>query len=509
MSMRANLARWSVLVVPAAVLMAACSDAPTAVSSSPSTAPAPQSVVNVSSAVLTGKTVVVFKDTSAIPFAGLALINSLGGVVTKRWDNIGVAFVGGLPLAAISTLKASGLVAAVGNDRYVNWLPRMSVRTIQAKDALAVPNNNPANATYFADGTQWNMKVIGADKAWAAGKEGLHSTRVAIVDTGIDYGHRELRTLVDLSASKSFANTTYVPSCVDPAVPCLPTGDQEVPADVQLPTDSLFMDNHFHGSHVASTVASNNISVASIAPQVTLIAVKVLNWQGSGSFEGVASGIRHAAGPADADVINMSLGANVDPAEEGVPALLELMSRVIKDAERQGAIVITAAGNDGLNLDQGVLVSTPCEQATICVSATGPLLQQNFDQPASYTNFGITAIEVAAPGGNAHPTDDTQYQQEDLIIGACSRRATDQTLAVCRTNVDGANYFYAFAAGTSMASPHVAAEAALIKSYNPSLSVAGLKSKILSATDDIGVKGRDIYSNYGRINVAKALGLSK
>jgi subtilisin family serine protease len=232
-----------------------------------------------------------------------------------------------------------------------------------------------------------------------------------------------------------------------------------------------------------------------------------LNWQGTGSFEGVASGIRHAAGPANADVINMSLGANVDPNEEGVPALLELMSRVIKDAEKQGTIVITAAGNDGLNLDEGVLVSTPCEQATVCVSATGPLLQQNFDQPAFYTNYGLTAIEVAAPGGNAHPTDDTQYQTEDLIIGACSRRATDQTLVVCRTNTDGGVYFYAYAAGTSMASPHVAAEAALIKSYNPMLSVGGIKSKILQATDDIGVKGRDVYSNYGRINVAKALGL--
>jgi subtilisin family serine protease len=460
--------------------------------------------VSVSGLHLTGKTVVIFKDSTSIPAAGLSLINSLGGTVTKRWDDIGVAFVGGMPIANLATLRASSLVAAIGNDRYVNWLPKLKVTAIAAKDALAIPHNNPANATYFADGTQWNMKVIGADKAWAAGKEGLHSTRVAIVDTGIDYGHRELRTLVDLSASKSFANTTFTGVCADPALPCLP--EEELPADNQLPTDSLFMDNHFHGSHVASTVASNNISVASIAPQVTLIAVKVLNWQGSGSFEGVASGIRHASGPANADVINMSLGANVDPNEEGVPALLELMSRVIKDAERQGTIVITAAGNDALNLDQGVLVSTPCEQATVCVSATGPLLQQNFDQPATYTNYGLTAIEVAAPGGNA-TDDDTQYQSEDLIIGACSRRATDATLTVCRTNVDGANYFYAFAAGTSMASPHVAAEAALIKSYNPWLSVSGIKAKILQATDDIGVKGRDIYSNYGRINVAKALGL--
>lgn len=58
-----------------------------------------------------------------------------------------------------------------------------------------------------------------------------------------------------------------------------------------------------------------------------------------------------------------------------------------------------------------------------------------------------------------------------------------------------------------MASPHVAGVAAQIKSANPLLSVSGIKSKILSTADDIGVKGRDIYSNYGRINLARALGL--
>ena len=492
---RTYLARWSVIVIPAITVLAACSDSATDISAPQNREIVARATSLASTGIPTGKTVVVFKDETAIPAVGLALINSLGGVVTARWDNIGVAWVGGLSLSALSTLSASDLVASVGNDRYINWLPGTVVRGAEAQDAVALPRNNPANARYFADGTQWNMKVIGADKAWAAGKEGLHSTRVAILDTGIDYDHRELRTLVDRTASQSFANTTFA------------EGGLEIPADPQLPTDAPYMDNHFHGTHVASTVASNNISVASVAPQVTLIAVKVLNWQGSGSFEGVASGIRHAAGPANADVINMSLGADVDANEEGAPALLELMRRVIKDAEKQGTIVVTAAGNSSINLDEGTLVSTPCEQATVCVSATGPLLQQNFDQPAFYTNYGLTAIEVAAPGGNADPNDDTKYQQKDLIVGACSRRATAGTLAVCRTSTDGAVYFYAFAAGTSMASPHVAAEAALIKSYSPWLSVSGIKSKILGTADDIGAKGRDAYSNYGRINVASALGL--
>jgi subtilisin family serine protease len=358
-----------------------------------------------------------------------------------------------------------------------------------------LPNGDPWNASYFADGTQWSMRVIKADNAWAAGFQGTPTTRVAIVDTGIDYTHRETRGLVDLAASKSFSSVFVGEAGVEATLP-----------DPQYPGDEPFMDNHFHGTHVAATVASNNVSVAGVAPRVTLIAVKVLSMIGSGSFEAVASGILHASGPANADVINMSLGANVDKNEDGVRALLKFMERTIRKAEKDGAIVISAAGNDALDLDVGSVVSTPCEQSTMCVSATGPLLQQNFDQPATYTNFGITAIEVAAPGGNA-TDDDSEYVVEDLVIGACSSRASESTLNACRINAAGGPHLYVFAAGTSMASPHVAGVAAQIKSQNPTLSVKGLRDRIQKTADDVGAAGRDVYSNHGRINVARALGL--
>lgn len=472
---------------------AACSDLPT--TAPPNPAELHPSFATSSTGIPTGKTVVVFSDTAAIPQAGLNLIASVGGTVTKRWDDVGVAFVTGLSVDALTSLRASSLVAAVGNDRILNWLPRLKVGAAVQGDASLVTRNDPWNARYYVDGTQWGMRVIGADKAWAAGYQGTPTTRVAILDTGIDYGHRELTGLVDLAASTSFAHIIVGEAGVEASVPVEP----------QFPGDEPYMDNHFHGTHVAATVASNNISVAGVAPRVALIAVKVLSFTGSGTFESVASGIRHAAGPANADVINMSLGAEVEPAEDGVPALLEMMKRVIKGAEKQGTIVISAAGNSSLNLDEGTVVATPCEQSSICVSATGPLLQQNFDQHATYTNYGITAIEVAAPGGNA--SDDGNYVNQDLIISACSRRASESTLNVCRTNTDGVIYFYAYAAGTSMATPHVVGEAALIKSANPILSVSGLRSKILHTADDVQDPGRDIYTNWGRINAAKALGL--
>jgi len=487
-----RFSRPTVSLIAAAALVAACSESPTA----PELATGPRPQANLTSGISLPRVVVVFKDTSGVPAQGLALIASLGGTVSGSFGDIGVAFVDGLSAATLAQVRASALVAGASYDRLLNWIPNVhAVAPVDAGSAIAIAGD-PWNARYFADGTEWGMRIIQADKAWRAGLLGTPSTRVAIVDTGIDYGNRELVGLVDLAASASFSSLI-----ADAA-----GNEVVVPVEPQLPGDAPYMDNHFHGTHVASTVAANAISVAGVTQHSTLIAVKVLNFQGSGTFESVASGIRYAAGVARANVINMSLGAEVDGNEDGVPALLELMKRTVKYAEKQGTIVISAAGNSSLNLDVGSVVATPCEQSTICVSATGPLLQQNFDQPAFYTNYGITAIHVAAPGGNADPNDDTKYQTEDLIIGACSRRTSEPGLAPCRASTQGVAYFYAYAAGTSMATPHTAGLAALIRSVQPTLSVKGLRDKILKTADDIGAAGRDVYSNYGRINAWKAVG---
>jgi subtilisin family serine protease len=489
-SFRKLAMRFSLGAVTLAAAVVACSDMPTA------PVPAvPSLSLSTASGIPTGRTVVVFKETTSIPAAGLSLISSLGGTVTTKWDDIGVAIVSGLSVQSLASLRASDLVDDAGNDRILNWLPGLRIGPTASGGSGSLPNGDPWNASYYKDGTQWPMRIIKADKAWAAGFQGTPTTRVAIIDTRIDYTHRETRGLVDLAASKSFSSVFVGEAGVEATLP-----------DPQYPGDEPFMDNHFHGTHVAATVASNNVSVAGVAPRVTLIAVKVLSMIGSGSFEAVASGILHASGPANADVINMSLGANVDKNEDGVSALLKFMDRTIKKAEKDGAIVISAAGNDAIDLDVGSVVSTPCEQSTMCVSATGPLLQQNFDQPATYTNFGITAIEVAAPGGNA-TDDDSEYVTKDLVIGACSSRASDGTLNACRINAAGGPHLYVYAAGTSMASPHVAGVAAQLKSQNPTLSVKGLRDRIQKTADDIGVAGRDVYSNHGRINVARALGL--
>ena len=418
--------------------------------------------------------VVVFHDTASIPAAGVDLIESLGGVVSTRLDSIGVVFAA-LDAGALAAVAASDLVQQVGVDREVNWLPGLRIGAPVAADNFTpASHQDPTQVGRWA--YQWNMRVIQADQAWADGFFGAPGIKVAILDTGIDYTNRELVGLVDMTLSRSFVPATAAP------------GDQP------------FMDDHFHGTHVASSVVTNNITVAGVAPHTTLVAVKVLSAAGSGLFEWVTAGIVYAA-DADANVINMSLGAQLH--EQDDAALIETMSRAVRYAERQRTIVISAAGNDAMNIDEPNVFYAPCELSTICVSATGPLNQQNFDQPAGYTNFGVNGITVAAPGGNTSDTETSVNQ--DLILGACSTRTTQPTLAPCRASGGPAGYFYAFAAGTSMATPHVSGVAAMILAQSPNIPFNALRNKIIDGAEDLGAAGRDDFYGHGRVNVYRSL----
>lgn len=469
-----------------AVVLAACADDPIR----PGAEPAPPSadvLTADSDLTLTGHTVVVFTDSTSVPETGLDLIAALGGTVTSSYDAIGTVFVAGLTDAAVETLRQSELVQDAGPDYELNWIPDVVYGEVFQGDDLDAASDDPTQASQY-NVWQWGPQRVEADRAWAAGYTGDAAIRVAILDTGIDFLHRELEGLVDLEASASF-----------------------------VPTEPEFDDHHFHGTHVASTVATNNVTVAGIAPHVTLIAVKVLSALGSGTFEGVIGGIMHAT-DVDAHVINMSLGAVFDRRLEGADALIEGMRRAVQYAGKNGTLVVSAAGNDAINLDDAgaPLVSTPCMQSHLCISATGPLdgqfdengpiLTENHDQPAYYTNYGFSAIHVAAPGGNAHPEDGV-IRNTDLIVGALAGRCTTPGLApFCTVNNQPLVNFYAFAAGTSMATPHVSGAAALIQAqHGGALSPDELVERLTASADDVGEPGPDIYSNYGRINVYRAI----
>jgi subtilisin family serine protease len=173
-------------------------------------------------------------------------------------------------------------------------------------------------------------------------------------------------------------------------------------------------------------------------------------------------------------------------------------------AKQQGVTVVVAAGNDGDDLDtqkniaikdaSGNIVdrihvpsffATYCDATqVICVSA----VRQN-DVPASYTNHGRSAIDVAAPGGDSGEWVYALCPQTSLLYG-CS-----------------AGYYTLGVAGTSQATPHVSGLAALmVQRFGRKPSQ--IKNAIRQSADDLGQPGNDPYFGAGRINVARAVGLN-
>ena len=395
-------------------------------------------------------------------------VAAAGGTVVWSHGKTGIAVVTSDNPDFAAAAQASGAVKSATLDFEVQWLPDAPAQAI-----------TPGDETFFA--LQWNMQAMDAPAAWAAGCTGA-GVRVAVLDGGIDSDHPDLDDNLDAACSASF-------------VPGQPFNND--------------LGDFWHGTHVAGIVAAedNGIGVIGTAPEATLIGVKVLHG-GTGSFGGVIGGILYASDPAAfglggcarADIINMSLGAAVFKAG-GAGPLIGALNQAVNFAASQGVLVISAAGNNGVDVrDFPSLSFVPADSGSgLAVSATGPvgfaLGATNFRRPASYSNFGSGFITVAGPGGDfVLPGDDL------CIVGPVLAPCWVFDMVVS-TDFDNG---YAFAAGTSMASPAAAGVAALIKGANPGLSLGALTSRLKNTADDEGPNGTDAFYGHGFVNAFRA-----
>ncbi|MEU3740365.1 S8 family serine peptidase [Streptomyces sp. NPDC032198] len=291
-----------------------------------------------------------------------------------------------------------------------------------------------------------SVPQIGADKAWEAGFDGK-GVKIAVLDTGVDATHPDLKGRI--AAEKNFT----------------PAADAK--------------DHYGHGTHVASTSAGTGAksggTLKGVAPGAELLNGKVLDDEGSGEDSGILAGMDWAAAQG-ADIVNLSLGGGDEP---GMDPLEAAVNKLSKD---KGILFAVSAGNDG---GPGTIGSPGSADAALTVGAVdGADKLAEFSSQGPRNTDGAIKPDVTAPG-------------VDITAAAAPGSVIEKEVG---QQPDG----YLTISGTSMAAPHVAGAAALLKQQHPDWKSAELKGVLMSST-----KGGN-YAPYqqgsGRIAVDKAIG---
>ncbi len=299
----------------------------------------------------------------------------------------------------------------------------------------------PAGAADPLRSQQWGLTMIGANAARSTSDGG--GATVAVIDSGGAFGHPDLQ-------GRLVAGPDYVDGDSDPA------------------------DANGHGTHVAGIVAANagnGLGVESVAPGARVLVIRALDRRGSGYMDDVVSAVRWATDNG-ADVINLSLGPEIS-----LFGFSQDYDDALDEALDRGIVVVAAAGNGAL----GYGVALPaCEQPSaqgrlICVGAV-----DRRGERAYYSNYG-EGLAISAPGGAAFGPE------------------TEDVLSTYHDPPSS----YAWMAGTSQATPHVAGVAALLVS----LGVRGqaARERILATARDVGPPGIDGTYGVGIVDARAAV----
>ncbi len=411
--------------------------------------------------------------------AAESYLKSVKGIsIVRSMPEIGVTVVSTNDLNLLQKAASNNLT--IVPDYEIQWIPsqKNELTTLDVSTEALSPSPGDTEGAYIR---LWGMDAIDAPEAWNAGFTGKGAS-VFVLDSGIDRDNVEFSQTLNKDLSASF-----------------------VPGETYYTRPGRFRN---HGTHVAGTINANknNFGVIGVAYEAELVAVKVLSeFTGSGAFSSINAGILYA-GNNNADVVNMSLGASLSKNGKLVDAdgnayrinpkfiqeIINAQQRAIDYAFKNGVTIIASAGNDSMNYDgNGAAIKLPGSlNNVITISATAPEgwhpffnPDTNFDIPASYTTYGKSLIDLAAPGG------DFDVSGLDEIFSVASGE-------------DAFNY----SSGTSMASPHAAGVAALIVAKNGGqMNPHEVEKQLIKSADQVDGNGQSLFFGKGRVNAFRAV----
>jgi subtilisin family serine protease len=384
---------------------------------------------------------------------------SVGGQEEGRLEELGVVRL--RLREGLSLERALELYRRMPGVRYAE--PNYRVK------AELVPND----PLYAAQ--RWYYNLTEAPQAWDV-EQGKPSVIVAVLDSGVDVTHPDLRDHIWRNPGEGVPNgvdddgngcVDDVQGCnfVDPSAADPSCGSQPVPPSNRVTDDSG------HGTFVAGiigAIGNNGVGVIGVAPGVTLLPVKVLDCTGAGTTADAAAGILYAA-RMGAQVINLSFG--------GVEVSRTLQEAVVTATGTFGAVIVAASGNQGT---QGITYPARYQQ----VIAVGASDRNSPDDRASFSNWGL-GVDVVAPG-------------VDLVS------TVPQALCDGHWFCPGGQP-YSVASGTSFAAAQVAGLAALIRSHSPALTTNEIRFVIRATALPLPDDGTPGWDGAGRIRMRRAL----